>query len=130
MSTIDIVVPCFQYGRFLRDSVGSILRQDIDRLRVLIIDNASTDDSLDVARQLASEDKRVHIVAHDTNLGQQASLNEGIDWATADYFMILDADDVLAPGCLRRAISIMDKDSRHRLLSRSAAHLKRRHDVR
>jgi glycosyltransferase involved in cell wall biosynthesis len=110
MSTIDVVVPCFQYGRFLRDSVGSILRQDIDSLRVLIIDNASTDDSLDVARQLASEDKRVEIVAHEANLGQQASLNEGIDWARADYFMILDADDVLAPGCLSRAISIMDKD--------------------
>ena len=110
MSSIDVVVPCFQYGRFLRDSVGSVLRQEIGSLRVLIIDNGSTDNSLDVARQLAREDKRVQIIAHERNLGQQASFNEGIDWARADYFMILDADDLLAPGCLGRAMSIMDKD--------------------
>ena len=110
MSSIDVVVPCFQYGRFLRDSVGSVLRQEIGSLRVLIIDNGSTDNSLDVARQLAREDSRLQIITHASNLGQQASFNEGIDWATADYFMILDADDLLAPGCLRRAMSIMDKD--------------------
>ena len=110
MSSIDVVIPCFQYGRFLRDSVGSVLRQNVDALRVLIIDNASTDDSLDVARQLAAEDNRVNIIAHERNLGPIASFNEGIDWATADYFMSLDADDLLAPGCLKRAISIMDED--------------------
>ena len=88
MGSIDVVVPCFQYGRFLRDSVGSVLRQEISSLRVLIIDNGSTDNSLEVARQLASEDKRIQIIAHGINLGQQASFNEGIDWARADYFMI------------------------------------------
>ena len=110
MSSIDVAIPSFQYGRFLRDSVGSVLRQNVDSLRVLIIDNASTDDSLDVAREIASEDKRVHIIAHERNVGPIASLNEGIDWATADYFMTLDADDLLAPGCLKRAMSILDKD--------------------
>jgi glycosyltransferase involved in cell wall biosynthesis len=110
MSSIDVVIPCFQYGRFLRDSVGSVLQQDVEYLRVLIIDNGSTDNSLDVARQLASEDSRVHIVAHQRNLGPLPSFNEGIDWATADYFMTLDADDLLVPGCLRRSMSILDKD--------------------
>jgi glycosyltransferase involved in cell wall biosynthesis len=110
MSSIDVVIPCFQYGRFLRDSVGSVLSQDVDALRVLIIDNASTDDSLDVARRLAAEDKRVNIIAHERNLGPIASFNEGIDWVTADYLMTLDADDLLAPGCLKRAKSILDAD--------------------
>lgn len=110
MSSIDVVIPCFQYGRFLRDSVGSVLHQGIESLRVLIIDNGSTDNSLDVARQLASEDRRIQIIAHDRNLGPITSFNEGIDWAAADYFMILDADDVLAPGCLKRAMSIMDEN--------------------
>jgi len=110
MSSIDVVIPCFQYGRFLRNSVGSVSCQNVDALRVLIIDNASTDDSLDVARQLAAEDKRINIIAHERNLGPIASFNEGIDWATADYYMSLDADDLLTPGCLKRAMSIMDED--------------------
>lgn len=110
MSSIDVVIPCFQYGRFLRACVGSVLQQDVESLRVLIIDNASTDNSLEVARQLAHEDQRVHVVAHEKNLGPLASFNEGIDWAAADYFMTLDADDLLAPDCLRRSISILEKD--------------------
>ena len=110
MSSIDVVIPCFQYGRFLRASVGSVLQQDVESLRVLIIDNSSPDNSLAVARQLASEDPRVHVIAHERNLGPLASFNEGIDWATADYMMTLDADDLLVPGCLRRAMSILDED--------------------
>jgi len=111
MSGIDVAVPCFQYGRYLRDSVGSVLRQDVGSLRVVIIDNGSTDDSLDIARELAKEDKRVDVISHSRNFGQAASLNEAIDWARAEYFMTLDADDLLAPGCLKRAISVMDKDN-------------------
>src|SRR6266404_5936013 len=107
MASVDVAVPCYQFGRFLRDCVTSALRQDIEDLRVLIIDNASTDNTLDVARKLAAEDRRVEVVAHQTNLGPFASFNEGIDWASADYFMLLCADDLLAPGSLARAVSVM-----------------------
>lgn len=111
MSSIDVVAPCYQYGRYLRDCVGSILSQKVDATRVLIIDNASSDNTLNVARQLNNEDKRVEVLSRKTNLGQHASYNEGIDWAAADYFMILDADDMLAPGSLTRAISPLDDNS-------------------
>jgi glycosyltransferase involved in cell wall biosynthesis len=109
MPTIDIVVPCYQYGRYLRYCVESVLNQDIRDLRVLVIDNASTDNSLEVARELAAEDRRVEVVAHRTNLGRHASYNEGIEWASSDYFIILCADDLLAPGSLSRAVSFMEK---------------------
>lgn len=106
---IDVAIPCYQYGRFLRDGVTSVLSQGIRSVRVLIIDNASTDNSVEVAQQLAAEDRRVEVVAHRRNLGQHASFNEGIDWARADYFLILCADDLLAPGALARAISLMER---------------------
>ena len=102
-------IPCYQYGRFLRDCVMSVLTQGIRGLRVLIIDNASTDDSAEVAQQLAAEDQRVEVVVHQRNLGHHASFNEGIDWASSTYFMVLCADDLLAPGCLARAVSIMER---------------------
>ncbi len=109
MAGVDVAVPCYQYGRYLRGCVSSVLSQEIQDLRILIIDNASTDDSVEVARQLAAEDRRVEVVAHQKNLGQHASFNEAIDWAASDYFIILCADDLLAPGSLRRACSIMEQ---------------------
>jgi glycosyltransferase involved in cell wall biosynthesis len=108
---VDVAIPCYQYGRFLHDCVTSVLTQDIRALRVLIIDNASTDNSLEVAQQLAAEDPRVEVVAHKRNLGHHASFNEAIDWANSKYFMILCADDLLAPGCLVDAVSIMERHS-------------------
>jgi len=109
MASIDVVVPCYQYGRFLRDCVSSILDQGIEDLRVLIIDNASTDDSGVVAQQLAAEDPRVEVVARVRNLGHHASLNEGVDWAKADYFAIVHADDLMTPGSFKRAISFLEQ---------------------
>ena len=46
MATVDVAIPCYQYGRFLRACVGSVLNQGIDDVRILIIDNASTDNSV------------------------------------------------------------------------------------
>jgi glycosyltransferase involved in cell wall biosynthesis len=109
MATVDVVVPCYQYGRFLRDCVTSVLEQDIEGIRVLIIDNASTDDTAEVACALAANDPRVEVVTRRQNLGHLASFNQGIDWAVADYFMVLCADDLLAPGALRRAIAVMEQ---------------------
>lgn len=110
MAKIDILVPCYQYGHFLRECVNSILDQDLRDQRVLIIDNASTDNSAEVAQSLAKKDSRVEVVIHKTNSGYHASYNEGIDWASSEYFLILDADDMLAPGALTRAISFLDQN--------------------
>jgi glycosyltransferase involved in cell wall biosynthesis len=109
MASIDIAIPCYQYGRYLRQCVASVLAQGIPDVRIRIIDNASQDDSVAVARRLAAEDTRIEVVARPTNLGPHASFNEGIDWARADYFMVLCADDLLTPGALRRALSIMEQ---------------------
>ncbi len=108
MPSVDVAVPCFQHGRFLRDCVESALNQGIEQIRVVVIDNASSDDSVEIARQLGREDSRVELIAHPKNLGPHASFNEGVDWATADYFMVLCADDLLTPGCLGRAVAILE----------------------
>ena len=52
----------------------------------------------------------MQILAYKTNRGQHASYNAGIDWASSEFFMILDADDVLAPGCLSRAVDVLSAD--------------------
>ena len=108
MASIDIVIPNYQYGRYLRHCVTSVLSQKIQQMRVLIIDNASTDDSLEVAQSIARDDPRVQVIARQRNLGWRASFNEGIDWATAEYFLVLCSDDFLLPNSLEHAINVLD----------------------
>ncbi|WP_353476553.1 glycosyltransferase family A protein (plasmid) [Salipiger sp. H15] len=108
MPSFDVVIPNYNYGRYLRACVDSVRSQDVEDLRILIVDNASTDDSPEIARALAAEDPRVELRLRPRNLGPHASFNEGIDWARSDYFLILCSDDMLVPGALRRASAVLE----------------------
>ena len=77
--------------------------------RVLIIDDASPDDSADVARKIAAREPRVEVVVHSANRGNIATFNEGLlEWADGDYCALMSADDRLTPGALRRARDLLD----------------------
>jgi glycosyltransferase involved in cell wall biosynthesis len=105
---VDIVVPCYNYARFLRRSVESILAQQGVDVRVLIIDDASSDETSQVGQALAA-DHRVNYRRHAENRGHIATYNEGLlGWVTAQYSMLLSADDWLTPGALARAVDLLD----------------------
>lgn len=108
MIRCDVIVPCYNYGRFLQACVDSVLRQADCDVRVLILDDRSRDDSLAVAQGIAARDPRVTVVHHPVNRGHIATYNEGIDWVSAKYMLLLSADDLLAPGALARATALME----------------------
>jgi glycosyltransferase involved in cell wall biosynthesis len=110
MAKIDVVVPCHNYGRYLEQCVRSVLDQSLRDVRVLIIDDASSDDSLQIAEELVHADQRVSIIAHRWNQGHIQTYNEGIDWLDSDYFLLLSADDMLVEGALARAVAVMDEN--------------------
>lgn len=108
MVTVDVIVPCYNYGHFLRECVESVLNQVGPSIRVLIIDDASPDDSASVGNELAASDGRVTFLSHEQNRGHIATYNEGIDWISARYMLLLSADDYLLPGALERATAVME----------------------
>ena len=109
MRRVDVFVPCYNYGRYLHQCVGSVLSQEGVDVRVLILDDASFDESQEVARALVTEDHRVEYRHHDINRGHIATYNEGIGWVGGDYCLLLSADDVLTPGSLARATAVMEQ---------------------
>jgi GT2 family glycosyltransferase len=78
-------------------------------VRVLVIDDASPDNTADVATELAGQDARVVFRRHRVNQGHIATYNEGIEWVSADYMLLLSADDYLLPDALSSATQFMDK---------------------
>lgn len=108
MSSVDVVVPCYRYGRYLRDCVQSVLTQAACDVRVLVIDDESPDDTPEIGAALAEADTRVSYRRHAVNRGHISTYNEGIDWAQADYMLLLSADDYLLPGAVGRAVAMMD----------------------
>lgn len=108
MSTVSVIIPCYNYGRFLPDCLDSVLAQRGVEVEVLIIDDASTDDSAAIAKELAARDGRVELSLHEGNLGHIATYNEGIAWARGDYTMLLSADDMLRPDALSQLTTLLD----------------------
>src|ERR1700738_5097729 len=110
MSSVSVVIPCYNYGHFLEEAVGSALTgQDGVDVRVLIIDDASPDDSAQQAHRIAAADPRVEVRVHETNKRHIATYNEGLlEWADGVYVALLSADDRLAPGAPGRAGAPLD----------------------
>ena len=106
---VSVVVPCHDYGRYLREAVESALSQDVP-LEVLIVDDGSTDDSLAVAQALAAADDRVGVHAQPCSGQPAVARNNGIARTSAPYVVCLDADDTLAPGYLRTCVDTLARD--------------------
>jgi glycosyltransferase involved in cell wall biosynthesis len=104
---VSVVVPCFNYGRFLPACVSSVLGQQGVLVDMLIVDDASTDGSGQVADSLARSDHRVRVHHNATNRGHIASYNIGFSDVDGDYVLLLSADDLLTPGALRRAVALL-----------------------
>jgi hypothetical protein len=105
---VSVVVPCYNYGHYLPAAVASALDQEGVDVEVLIVDDCSTDDSAAVAVGLAAADPRVDVLVHETNRGHIATYNDGLAKVSGDYVALLSADDLLAPGALTRAVSLME----------------------
>ncbi len=108
MSCVDVIVPCYRYGHYLKQCVESVLSQRSVAVRVLILDDCSPDNTTEVAHLLSMADTRVTFRRHAVNQGHIATYNEGIDWISSPYYLLLSADDYLLPGALRRTAEFLD----------------------
>jgi cellulose synthase/poly-beta-1,6-N-acetylglucosamine synthase-like glycosyltransferase len=105
---VSVIIPCYNYGRFLPGAVDSALSQEGVEVEVIVVDDASTDASAAVAERLAAGDSRVTAVRNPTNLGHVRTFNRGYERAGGEFIVRLDADDLLTPGCLARAVALFD----------------------
>ncbi|GCD91335.1 glycosyltransferase family 2 protein [Nocardioides sp. LS1] len=103
----SVVIPCYRYGHYLADAVRAALDQPGLAVEVIVVDDASPDDSGDVAEDLARDDERISVIRHRTNRGHIATYNDGLEAAGGDWVALVSADDLLTPGALTRAAALM-----------------------
>lgn len=108
MGSVDVVIPNYNYAKWLKHSIRSALTQRGVDVRVLVVDNASSDDSAAIVESMMVGEPRLHLLRHAENMGLLTSLNDGVEWLSADYAVNLSADDQLTPGSLRRGVEVLD----------------------
>ncbi len=108
LPTVGVAIPCYNYAQYLSVCLDSVLSQTGVALDVVVVDDASTDNSRAVVEEYMAKDSRVRLVAHETNKGHIATFNDGMDEIRGDYVVLISADDALVPGALARAAEAME----------------------
>ena len=91
--TVSIIVPIFNAEHYLKDCAYSILNQTFENFELLLIDDCSTDESLEIAMNLEKQDRRIRLYKLSSNSGPSTARNIGIDQSTGEYIIFVDSDD-------------------------------------
>ena len=110
MPRVSVVVPAYNYGRYLAEAVESVLAQTFQDLEVIVVDDGSTDDTLAVARRLADADARVSVITQENGGHPAITRNRGIAAARGEHVLCLDADDLLGPTVIALCVAELDAD--------------------
>jgi succinoglycan biosynthesis protein ExoO len=109
MTTVSVVIPARNAARWIKTAVSSVATQTLAACEVIVIDNASTDDTCAVVKQLQVTIPELILVRNPRDLGVGASRNIGIRRATGDWIALLDADDWFAPTRLRHLTELGER---------------------
>jgi len=104
MVRISVIVPVYNCETYLEESLGSILKQTFNDTEIICIDDGSSDASLKILNEIASQDSRIEVFPQE-NQGAGAARNYGMEMASGDYVYFFDADDFLERDGLEKAYS-------------------------
>jgi len=93
MPLVSIIIPVYNVEEYIEECINSVLKQTYNNIEVIVIDDGSTDSSLDIVKEYS--DKNLFVYEHTSNKGQAAARNLGIELSKGEYILFVDADDLI-----------------------------------
>ena len=108
---VSVVMPNFNKSEFLADTIESVLSKSMGELELLIVDDASTDSSPEIARRYARRDARITLLRNTTTGGVSAARNIGLRFSRGPYIGFIDSDDLYAPSKLEKQLAALGQST-------------------
>jgi teichuronic acid biosynthesis glycosyltransferase TuaG len=108
---VSVIIPAYNAEKYLKESVDSILNQNFKDLEVVVVNDASKDNTLKIANELRKKDKRVKVISYEKNKGRGGAVNVGFENAKGEYITFLDSDDLMYPERLEKQVKFMQAHS-------------------
>ena len=106
---VSVCMPNYNCSRYLPEAIESVLRQSYENFEFIIIDDCSTDNSLEIIKRYAAKDDRIIVRANSVNIGQAKNLNLCLKHARGDYVKFVFSDDLLSSDdALKKMVKILD----------------------
>ena len=93
---VSIITPCYNGGKYIAETIDSVIAQSYSRWEMIIVDDGSTDNSGEIVRQYMAKEPRIRFLQQ-KNAGSAAARNNGIRNANGRFIALLDADDLWDP---------------------------------
>jgi len=106
---VSIVIPVFNTEDYLMDCLNSIIKQTLKDIEIIVVNDGSTDQSLDIAQKMKRTDARIKIISQE-NKGISAARNRGLKHCKGKYVYFFDSDDLLKKDSLANCFKIAQKD--------------------
>jgi glycosyltransferase involved in cell wall biosynthesis len=110
MPKFSIAIPNYNYGKYIVETIDSVRSQSIKDLEILVSDNASSDDSAELVRQLELQDHRVRLRVNRRNVGFFENLKLAAAPATGTWMNLLSSDDLMNDGALEKIAKLVDSE--------------------
>jgi glycosyltransferase involved in cell wall biosynthesis len=106
---ISVIIPCYNYGNFIKECINSLLFQSYSNWECIIIDDGSTDNSKEIVQSLCAKDNRISYFLQ-PNSGPTVARNYGLKLAKGEFIQFLDADDLLEKKKLEKQLTIFNQN--------------------
>lgn len=106
---VSVIVPAYNAETFIRKSLDSIVNQVYKNIEIIVVDDASEDNTKKIIKEYADKDDRIIPFYQAKNKGVSAARNVGLKAATGDFVVFVDSDDELTPDAIRRMVDMADK---------------------
>jgi len=104
---LSIIIPNHNYGQFVGQAIESVARQDYEPIELIVVDDGSTDNSLEIINESIAQVtnlERVELIVHPQSQGKLGVMNRTMNLIQGEYYIALDADDYLSEGYARRCV--------------------------
>lgn len=108
-SKVSIIIPCYNQAKYVACAIESALCQTYKNIEIVIVDDCSSDNSVEVIKNYAKNNKNIKYLTFDKNKGVCAARNAAIDASSGKYILPLDADDIIAKTYVQKAVEILEK---------------------
>ena len=111
---ISVVTASYNYQDYIKETIQSVLDQTYNDWELIIVDDCSTDNSVDVIKSF--NDERIKLFINEKNLGLAQTVKRGVEYATGEWIVFLESDDLITPDNIEKKVQIIKKYSNLNLI--------------
>ena len=107
---VSIIIPVYNVEKYLSRCIESVIGQTYEHIEIILVNDGSTDHSLEICEKYKIVDKRIKII-NKNNGGLSSARNAGIDECSGDYIYFLDSDDYISRDCIEYLVKLMEENN-------------------